>query len=196
MSSKVAPRRTPRASRFASLTRGFGLQLAALGAILGSAQNAHAAGLDALSVAMFADDQESLWPIEIAVEWVDAETGEVIYRHVEETLDGQARELRHRLRTSTGALELELDLSARAHVGGAVELDYTMRVHRARYESMGVGEYLLHRSSLGPAPKLGPAHLSLVRGDIASVNNEAVVQTFARDGREFELRVRARSLRG
>lgn len=158
------------------------------------------AHVNSLSVPMFGDRSEALWPLQIGLEIV-AESGEsVVPRHDLVVSDGQHTIFSEVVATSKGTHAFELELVARHHAGDAIELEYDLLVRQARFSGLTWKDYLLHRLSLAPRPELGPNAVAAARADIVETrerpNEPAHRQTLTVDGDRYEIRLYAASLRG
>ena len=119
-----------------------------------------------LSVPMFGDRSEALWPLQVGLEIVDA-TGQVMVPLRELVVsDGQHTIFSEVISTPRGSHAFELELVARHHARDAIELEYDLLVRQARFVSLTWTDYLLHRLSLGPRPQLGPGAVAAARADI------------------------------
>lgn len=153
-----------------------------------------------LSVPMFGDRSEALWPLQVGLEIVDA-TGQVMVPLRELVVsDGQHTIFSEVISTPRGSHAFELELVARHHARDAIELEYDLLVRQARFVSLTWTDYLLHRLSLGPRPQLGPGAVAAARADIVETQERedepAHTQVIAVDGARYEIRLYATSLRG
>lgn len=156
---------------------------------------------DSLSIPLFSDRSESLWPLQVGLEVVELESGAaVIPRRELVVSDGQHTIFSEVIATPQGSQGFELELVARHHAGDAIELEYDLRVSQARFAGLTWGRYLLHRLALAPRPGTGPDALAAARADIIETRErvDAPVhsQTVSVDGRAYEIRLYAESLRG
>ncbi|KIG16717.1 hypothetical protein DB30_04190 [Enhygromyxa salina] len=158
------------------------------------------ARVNSLSVPMFGDRSEALWPLQIGLEIV-SESGEVVVPRRELVVsDGQHTIFSEVVATPKGSHAFELELVARHHAGDAIELEYDLQVRQARFNGLTWTGYLLHRLSLAPRPALGQSALAAARADIVETreqpNQPAHRQTLTVDGDRYEIRLYAASLRG
>ena len=161
---------------------------------------AHTPG-DSLSIPLFGDRSEALWPLQIGLEIVAVDTGErVVPRRELVVADGQHTTFFEVIAAPKGSHGFELELVARHHAGAAIELEYELHVRQARFEDLNWTDYLLHRLALAPRPEVGPEALAAARADIVETHEAhdapAHSQTVDVDGRRYEIRVYAVSLRG
>jgi hypothetical protein len=158
------------------------------------------ARVNSLSIPMFGDRSEALWPLQIGLEIV-SESGElVVPRRDLVVSDGQHTIFSEVVATPKGTHAFELELVARHHAGDAIELEYDLFVRQARFQGLTWTNYLLHRLSLAPRPQLGPDALAAARADIVETRERADEpahrQTLTVDGDRYEIRLYAASLRG
>lgn len=155
---------------------------------------------DSLSVPMFGDRSESLWPLQIGLEIVDAGGHVVVPLRELVVADGQHTTFTEAIATPRGSHAFELELVARHHAGNKIELEFELLVRQARFESLTWSDYLLHRLSLGPRPGLGPQAIAAARADIVETrahrDEPAHTQSIMVDGARYEIRLYAASLRG
>jgi hypothetical protein len=153
-----------------------------------------------LSVPMFGDRSEALWPLQVGLEIVDAAGQVVVERRDLVVSDGQHTIFSEVISTPRGSHAFELELVARHHARDAIELEYDLLVRQARFASLTWTDYLLHRLSLGPRPQLGPGAIAASRADIVETQERehepAHTQVIAVDGARYEVRLYATSLRG
>jgi hypothetical protein len=153
-----------------------------------------------LSVPMFGDRSEALWPLQVGLEIVDATGNVVVPRRELVVADGQHTTFSEVISSPRGSHAFELELVARHHARDAIELEYDLLVRQARFESLTWGDYLLHRLSLAPRPQLGPGAIAAARADIVETRERAHepahTQVIALDGARYEIRLYATSLRG
>ncbi len=153
-----------------------------------------------LSVPMFGDRSEALWPLQVGLEIVDAAGQVVVERRELVVSDGQHTIFSEVISTPRGSHGFELELVARHHARDAIELEYDLRVRQARFASLTWTDYLLHRFSLGPRPQLGPGAIAAARADIVETQERehepAHTQVIAVDEARYEVRLYATSLRG
>lgn len=153
-----------------------------------------------LSVPMFGDRSEALWPLQVGLEIVDAAGNVVVPRRELVVADGQHTIFSEVISTPRGSHAFELELVARHHARDAIELEYDLLVRQARFASLTWGDYLMHRLSLAPRPQLGPGAVAAARADIVETQERehepAHTQVIAVDGARYEIRLYATSLRG
>jgi hypothetical protein len=183
------------------------LALVLLGAISLPA-SAQASPGDSLSVPLFSDRSEALWPLQVGLEVVALDgddSGELVVERRELVVtDGQHTVFSAAIATPQGSHGFEVELVARHHAGGAIELEYDLHVREARFEGLTWTDYLLHRLALAPRPMVGPEALAAARADIVETrearSGDAEVpahsQTVDVDGQRYEIRLYAASLRG
>ena len=184
------------------------LVLSAAAAVVGGATVpgiAHATHGDSLSVPLFGDRSEALWPLQVGLEVVAVDTDEVVVPRRELVVsDGQHTVFSEAIATPHGSHGFEVEVVARHHAGGAIELEYELHVREARFEGLTWTDYLLHRLALAPRPEVGPEALAAARADIVETREArrgegeepAHSQTVDVDGRRYEIRLYAASLRG
>lgn len=164
-----------------------------------SAASATAPG-HSLSVPMFGDRSEALWPLQVGLEIVDAQGQVVVPLRELVVIDGQHTVFSEVISTPRGSHAFELELVARHHARDAIELEYDLLVRQARFASLTWGDYLMHRLSLAPRPQLGPGAIAASRADIVETRERehepAHTQVIAVDGARYEVRLYATSLRG
>ncbi len=156
---------------------------------------------DSLSIPLFGDRSEALWPLQVGLEVVAVDTGELVVPRRELVVtDGQHTIFSEVIATPSGSHGFELELVARHHAGDAIELEYDLRVRQARFEDLTWTNYLLHRLALAPRPEVGPDALAAARADIVETregpDEPAHRQTVDVDGQRYEIRLYAASLRG
>lgn len=163
--------------------------------------SAHASPGDSFTVPLFGDRSEALWPLQVGLEIVAVDTGElVVPRRELVVLDGQHTIFSEAIASPRGTRGFEVELVARHHAGDAIELEYDLRVREARFEDLRWSDYLLHRLALAPRPAVGPKALAAARADIVETRDDpddpAHSQTVDVDGQRYEIRLYAASLRG
>lgn len=176
------------------------LSLALLAAALIPA-SARATPGDSLSVPLFGDRSEALWPLQVGLEVVAVDTGDLVVPRRELVVsDGQHTIFSEVIATPRGTQGFELELVARHHAGDAIELEYDLRVREAHFEDLSWTDYLLHRLALAPRPEVGPDALAAARADIIETREDpddpAHSQIVDVDGQRYEIRLYAASLRG
>ena len=159
----------------------------------------NAAAADSLATPITGPQLDALWPIRVEVEIVrigDDATRVVLPRQVATVPDGHDMKLTSVVQTDKGRREFEIDVIAHHHPGDAVELEWSLEVHEARYRPIGISGYLLHRLQLADALELGEVALKIARADIVSVGSEPMHDVVEIDGERHEIRIFARSVRG
>lgn len=156
---------------------------------------------DSLSVPLFGDRSEALWPLQVGLEVVAVDSGELVVPRRELVVsDGQHTIFSEVIATPRGSHGFELELVARHHAGDAIELEYDLHVRQARFQELTWTDYLLHRLALAPRPEVGPDALAAARADIIetreAVDEPAHSQTVEVDGQRYEIRLYAASMRG
>jgi hypothetical protein len=145
-----------------------------------------------------------LWPLEIEAEIVKladdarepaSKDATVMPSQSVVVPDGRVVSLQRAIMTPSGRRLFALELTARHHPAGEVELEWALEVEEARYRPLSWSGYLLHRLQLGTSPELGPQVLKIARADIVSTSGDPVVDVVAIDGEDYEIRLFARSLR-
>lgn len=178
----------------------FALALTLAAATLLSA-SAQATPGDSLSVPLFGDRSEALWPLQVGLEVVALDSDEIVVPRRELVVtDGQRTVFSEAIATPRGSHGFELEVVARHHAGAAIELEYELHVRQARFEDLTWTDYLLNRLALAPRPEVGPEALAAARADIVETQEDPDVpahsQTVEVDGRRYEIRLYAASLRG
>ncbi|MFO7565416.1 MAG: hypothetical protein R6X02_22435 [Enhygromyxa sp.] len=163
--------------------------------------SAHATSGDSLSIPLFGDRSEALWPLQVGLEVISVDSGELVVPRRELVVsDGQHTIFSEVVATPRGTRGFEVELVARHHAADAIELEYDLRVREARFEDLRWTDYLLHRLALAPRPQVGPDALTAARADIVETREDpddpAHRQTVELDGQRYEIRLYAASLRG
>lgn len=164
---------------------------------------APASGANSLAVPITSELRQELWPVEIGVEIAtvddessEAEPIEVMPLRTVTVPDGHPVSFSSAVWTPQGRLDFEVDVVAHQHPRAEMEVEWDLRVEGAPYETVSVGEYLLHRLRFGPRPDVGPKHVRASRADIVTVQGDPHVQVLEIDGQEYEVRIVALSVRG
>ncbi|MCA9711359.1 MAG: hypothetical protein KDK70_36305, partial [Myxococcales bacterium] len=110
--------------------------------------------------------------------------------------DGSRVSFSHAIWTPRGRRGFAVDVVARQHPRGELEIEWDLLVEDAPYQSVTVGDYLLHRLRFGPRPAIGPQLTRVSRADIVTTRGEPHVETVQIDGSKYEIRVFALSVRG
>ena len=200
----LAPASAPGTSRLASVTRrrlATALLLATTTLPVMLPATVGASPGDSLAISMFGDRSEALWPLQVGLEVVAVESGEVVVPRRELVVsDGQHTVFAEVIATPHGSHAFELEVVARHHAEANIELEYDLRVREARFEGLTWTNYLLHRLALAPRPEVGPESLAAARADIVETQQDpdapAHVQSVDVDGQRYEIRLYAASLRG
>ncbi len=153
---------------------------------------------------MFGDRSEALWPLEIGVEIVAVERGvagaaaenTVVSTYELVVADGQHTTFSEVVATPHGQRAFEVEIVARHHAGGKIELEYDLYVRQARFAQLTWSDYVLHRLALAPRPRLGPDALAAARADIVETEGGVHSQRFTVDGDLYEVRLYAQTMRG
>lgn len=155
---------------------------------------------DAFATSLFGDDARTLWPLDVAFELVrwSPEDGQwrTLQHDAVTVRSGELTSFAHADRRPTGERTTTVAVVGRHHPGGVVELEYDVRVIEARYQAIGVGEYVMHRLGLGASPVLGVGALRVSRADIVPVGEASHRERFELDGDRYEIRLFAASTRG
>ena len=184
------------------------LQAVGLAALVGlvatmAPSTSHATPRDrvsSLSIPMFGDRSEALWPIEVGLEIATLDGDLVVARRELVVAHGQHTTFAEVIASPIGSHAFELELVARHHAGGTIELEYDLFVSRAKFTSLTWTNYLMHRFTLAPRPEVGPKALAAARADIVETREQpdgpSHSQVVSVDGRQYEIRLYAASLRG
>lgn len=156
-----------------------------------------ASAADSLSVPLYGDRSEALWPIEVGLEVVEVESGEIVapLRPLS-VADGQRTTFAEVVAVPQGQRSFEVELRVRHHAAGAIEFEYELAVRDAAFERLTWSDYLLDRLDLAPRPELGPSGLAARRADIVESKAGIVREEVVLGGVRYEVRLHARSLRG
>jgi hypothetical protein len=171
-------------------------------ALAGAAGPAVAA--DSLAIPITAQLRQELWPVEIGVEIIavgpplggESPTERIMPTHAVTVPDGNRVSFSRAVWTPRGRRAFQIDVVGHQHPGGAMELEWDLLVEDAPYETVSVGEYLLHRLRFGPRPGVGPEQVRVSRADIVTTRGEPHVETVEIDGQKYEIHVFALSVRG
>jgi hypothetical protein len=176
--------------------------LLGLGSLSLPATAAHAT--DSLATPMTGRLAQELWPIEVSIAVVPAN------ERTRGQNDGQQPPLPrrtvvvpdgHRLRFTSvvpgshGKRRFEVAVVPRHHPD-AVELEWDLEVHEARFRPVGWAGYVRHRLNLGQKLEVGEERLKIARSDIVSTRGEPVRVPFEIDGELFEIQMLAVTTRG
>jgi hypothetical protein len=168
-----------------------------------------AAAADSLAIPITSQLRQELFPVELAVEIVavgpplggpsHTERGpdqQIMPTNAVTVPDGNRVSFSRAIWTPRGRRAFALDVVAHQHPGGEVEIEWDLLVEDAPYETVSVGEYLLHRLRFGPRPAVGPEQVRVSRADIVTTRGEPHVETVEIDGQKYEIHVFALSVRG
>lgn len=168
---------------------------------------APARAADSLATPITAELQQALWPVDVGVEIValtppppsPAVTGPTTVMPVRTVTvpDGNRVSFSHSVWTPRGRRAFAVDVAAHQHPRDEMEIEWDLVVEDAPYETVSVGEYLLHRLRFGPRPEVGPELCRISRADIVTTRGgEPHVEEVEIDGAKYEIRVFALSVRG
>jgi hypothetical protein len=166
-----------------------------------------AAAADSLAIPITAQMQQELFPVEVGVEIVavgpplggPASTAHTVHVMPESAVtvpDGNKVSFSRAIWTPRGRRAFALDVVAHQHPGGTIEIEWDLLVEDAPYETVSVGEYLLHRLRFGPRPGVGPEVVRVSRADIVATQGAPHIETVEIDGQKYEIRLFALSVRG
>ncbi len=155
---------------------------------------------ESLATPITGRDLSQLWPISVEVEIVrlaDADSTQraMLPRQRARVPDGQRFELASAVRTGRGRRHFAINVVARHHPD-AIELEWNLEVSEAKYRTIGVGQYLLHRMQLADVIELDEPGLRIARSDIVTTRGEMVRERVVIDDEVHEIRISARSARG
>lgn len=164
---------------------------------------APARGANSLATPITAELRQELWPVEIGVEIVevddDASEGEPVEAMPMRPVvvpDGNRVAFSSAIWTPRGRRDFSVEVAAHQHPRDEVEIEWDLLVEDAPYETVSVGDYLLHRLRFGPRPGVGPDQVRVSRADIVSVRDQPYTQTVEIDGQKYEVRIFALRVRG
>ncbi len=163
-----------------------------------------AAAADSLAVPITAQLRQELWPVEVAVEIIavgpplggESPTERIMPTDAVTVPDGNRVSFSRAIWTPRGRRAFAVDVAAHQHPGGAMEIEWDLLVEDAPYETVSVGDYLLHRLRFGPRPPVGPERVRVSRADIVTTQGEPHVETVEIDGQKYEIHVFALGVRG
>jgi hypothetical protein len=163
-----------------------------------------AAAADSLAIPITAQLVQPLFPVEIGVEIIAvgpplggaSPTEHIMPANAVTVPDGNQVSFSRAIWTPRGRRAFAIDVVAHQHPGGEVEVEWDLLVEDAPYETVSVGEYLLHRLRFGPRPGVGPEQVRVSRADIVTTRGEPHVETVEIDGQKYEIHVFALSVRG
>ncbi|MCA9655352.1 MAG: hypothetical protein H6712_22220 [Myxococcales bacterium] len=160
-------------------------------------------GANSLAVPITSELRQELWPVEIGVEIATADDEErpdapieILPLRTVTVPDGHPVSFSSAIWTPRGRLDFEVEVAAHQHPREAMEIEWDLQVDGAAYETVSVGEYLLHRLRFGPRPDVGPQQVRASRADIVTVRGEPHLETVEIDGERYEIRIVALSVRG
>ncbi|MEM9455778.1 MAG: hypothetical protein AAGF11_16480 [Myxococcota bacterium] len=165
---------------------------------------------DSLATPITAELQQALWPVEVALEIVavpdpgrseprpGAEPEPIVLMPTDAVTvpDGHRLSLSHAISTPRGRRNFSVDIAARQHPRDQMEIEWDLVVEDAPYQTMSVGDYLLHRLRWGPRPEVDEPIIRVSRADIVTTRGEPHVETLEIDGATYEIRIFALSVRG
>jgi hypothetical protein len=171
-------------------------------ALAGSAGPAMAA--NSLATPITAELRRDLWPVEVAVEIIavgpplggKSPTERLMPNNAVTVPDGNRVSFSRAIWTPRGRRAFAIDVVAHQHPRGEMEIEWDLLVEDAPYETVSVGDYLLHRLRFGPRPAVGPEQVRVSRADIVTTRGEPHVETVEIDGQKYEIHVFALSMRG
>lgn len=157
-----------------------------------------AAAADSLATPITAELQQALWPVEVGVEIVEVshEPVELLPVRSVTVPDGNQVTFSQAIWTPRGRRDFAIDVVARQHPRAQVEIEWDLLVQDAPYETVSVGDYLLHRLRFGPRPGVGAQQVRVSRADIVTTRGEPHVETVDIDGSTYEIRIFGLSVRG
>lgn len=163
-----------------------------------------AAAADSLAIPITAQMQQALFPVQVGVEIVAVgpplggppSTSHVMPANAVTVPDGNQVSFSRAVWTPRGRRAFAIDVVAHQHPGGTVEIEWDLLVEDAPYETVSVGEYLLHRLRFGPRPGVGPEQVRVSRADIVATQGEPHMETVEIDGQKYEIKIFALSVRG
>jgi hypothetical protein len=175
---------------------------ACFAALVGAAGPAAAA--DSLAIPITAQLRQELFPVEVGVEIIAvgpplggaSPTERIMPANAVTVPDGNQVSFSRAIWTPRGRRAFAIDVVAHQHPGGEIEVEWDLLVEDAPYETVSVGEYLLHRLRFGPRPAVGPDEVRVSRADIVTTRGEPHVETVEIDGQKYEIHVFALSVRG
>lgn len=156
---------------------------------------------DSLATPITAELQQALWPVSVAVEIValgDAEPEPAVLLPTRALTvpDGHLVSFSSAVWTPRGRRDFTVDVVARQHPREQMEIEWDLVVEDAPYQTVSVGDYLLHRLRYGPRPELDTPRVRVSRADIVTTRGEPHVESVTIDGSNYEIRIFALSVRG
>jgi hypothetical protein len=166
-----------------------------------------AVAADSLAIPITAQMRQELWPVEVGVEIVavgpplggpasTARTEHIMPANAVTVPDGNRVSFSRAIWTPRGRRAFAIDVVARQHPGDSIEVEWDLLVEDAPYETVSLGEYLLHRLRFGPRPGVGPEQVRVSRADIVATQGTPHIETVEIDGQKYEIRIFALSVRG
>lgn len=163
-----------------------------------------AAAANSLATPITSELRQELWPVELAVEIIavgpplggDRPTERIMPSNPVTVPDGNRVSFSRAVWTPRGRRAFAVDVVAHQHPRGEIEIEWDLLVEDAPYETVSVGDYLLHRLRFGPRPAVGPEQVRVSRADIVTTRGEPHVETVEIDGQKYEIHVFALSVRG
>ncbi len=149
--------------------------------------------------------QQDLWPVDVAVEIVaisspgqqtPAEPVALLPSRTVTVPDGNRVSFSQAVWTPRGRRDFAVDVVARQHPRDQMEVEWDLVVEDAPYQTVTVGDYVLHRLRFGPRPQVGSELVRVSRADIVTTQGEPHVETVEIDGAKYEIRIFALSVRG
>ena len=149
-----------------------------------------------LSVAMFTDEAEQLWPIEVQLELRRARDGVLVMRKRSTVPDGQRLAFDQVLEVPTGERVVHLEATPRHHPGGQIELDWELQLREAGFSSLEWSDYLQHRFNLAARPAVDAPTLRVVRADIVELGDAPYTFHVDIGDERYTISLRAHDTRG
>jgi hypothetical protein len=159
---------------------------------------------DSLATPMTGQSARELWPLDVTVEIVDvtptrgAKQGRmprVLAPQSVTVRDGHRLEYSAVLLTPSGRHRVDLAVVPHHHPE-AVEIEWDLEVAEAPYQTVGVGDYLLHRLGVGPSLQLDDEALVVARADIETTENGQLRRRVRVGEQVYEIRIHAAVSRG
>lgn len=163
------------------------------------------AAADSLATPITSELAQELWPVEVGVEIVavgpplgglEGASATLLPTRSVTVPDGNRVSFSRGIWTPRGRRAFSVDVAAHQHPRGEIEIEWDLVVEDAPYQTVSVGDYLLHRLRFGPRPEVGPEQVRVSRADIVTTQGEPHVETVEIDGQKYEIRVFALSVRG
>ncbi|RMG96406.1 MAG: hypothetical protein D6705_11335 [Deltaproteobacteria bacterium] len=164
------------------------------------AHGADARDRDVLSIGVTEDERAALWPVELSLALEATRRGPApLAPRTMVVRDGNRMVFDESVWTDRGLERFSLVVTPRHHAGGTVEVEWELAVWYQPYALRADAEswrtYLLYRAGLGPRPPLERPQLVAVRADIVECRGDAVLESIRVAGRDYALRIAARSTR-